>query len=423
MFCDYVKIFVKAGDGGDGAVAFRREKYVPLGGPAGGDGGRGASIILVGDSALSTLNDFKYRRHYKAPRGANGMSKNMNGAWGEDMRLLVPLGTIVKDEAGNFLADISHAGQEFVAAKGGRGGRGNVRFANGKDKAPAYAEKGEPGQERTLILELKLIADVGLIGLPNAGKSTLLSKISAAQPKIANYPFTTLEPNLGMVRLDDETSFVVADLPGLIEGASSGIGLGHRFLRHAERNRILIHVLDLSEYATRSPYESFMLINEELSLYKEDFLSRPMLIAANKADMPGFGENLAELQNKIGDKYEIFSISALTGEGIKPLLWRVKELLDEIPIMPYIPQTEVVKNTVVRAEEPFVIEKDANGIWQVTGERVEKLVQMTDLNNDDAVLRMQRIFVKMGLENALCEAGVEPGDTVSIAGNEFEYAE
>lgn len=423
MFCDYVKIFVKAGDGGDGAVAFRREKYVPLGGPAGGDGGRGASVILVGDASLSTLNDFKYRRHYKAQRGANGMSKNMSGAWGEDMRLAVPLGTIVKDENGVFLADISHQGQEFMAARGGRGGRGNVRFATGKEKAPAYAEKGEPGQERTLVLELKLIADVGLIGLPNAGKSTLLSKISAAQPKIANYPFTTLEPNLGMVRLDDENSFVAADLPGLIEGAASGIGLGHRFLRHAERNRVLIHVLDLSEYAERPPYESFTLINEELSLYKEDFLSRPMVIAANKADMPGFAENLAELKAKVGERYEIFPISALTGAGIKDLLWRVKELLDETPIMAYIPPAETVKTTVVRAEEPFVIERDADGVWQVTGQRVEKLVRMTDLNNDDAVLRMQRIFVQMGLENALREAGVEPGDTVSIAGNEFEYAE
>ena len=423
MLCDYVKIYIKAGDGGDGGLAFRREKFVPLGGPSGGDGGRGASVYLVGDRSLSTLADFKYKHHYRAERGQNGLNKNMNGAYGQDMYLKVPAGTVIKDENGNFLADISQHGQEFLAAKGGRGGRGNVHFVTRTDKAPYYAEKGEPGQEINLILELKLIADVGLVGLPNAGKSTILSRISAAQPKIANYPFTTLEPNLGMVRLDDESSFVVADLPGLIEGASSGIGLGHRFLRHAERNRILVHVLDMCEYADKTPVESFRLINDELSLYKEDFLKRPMIIAANKADMPGFEENLVELKKEIGDSFEIFPISALTGQGLQPMLWRIKELLDETPIQPYIPETEVVKNTVVRAEAPFTITRDDDGIWQVGGPRVEKLVRMTDLDNDDAVLRMQRIFVKMGLEDALVEAGVQPGDTVSIAGSEFEYAE
>lgn len=423
MLCDYTKIFIKAGDGGNGAVAFRREKFVPLGGPAGGDGGRGASVTLVGDKSLSTLNDFKYRRHYKAERGENGMAKSMHGAYGEDLYLHVPAGVVVKDEDGNFLADIFEEGQELMVAKGGRGGRGNSRFSNRREKAPAYAENGEPGEEITLVFELKLIADVGLIGLPNAGKSTLLSKISAATPKIADYPFTTLEPNLGVVRLDDECSFVVADLPGLIEGAASGIGLGHRFLRHAERNRVLVHVLDLSDFATRTPYESFKMINEELTLYKEDFSKRPMIVAANKSDMPGYEENLAELKKNIGDDYEIYPISALTGEGMQSLLWRIKVILAETPIVPYIPPTEVVKNTVVRAEDPFTIIQDDNGVWQVSGIRVEKLVAMTDLANDDAVLRMQRIFVKMGLENALREAGVNPGDTVCIADNAFEYAE
>ncbi|MBQ1501377.1 MAG: GTPase ObgE, partial [Firmicutes bacterium] len=417
MLCDYVKIYIKAGDGGDGGLAFRREKFVPLGGPSGGDGGRGASVYLVGDSSLSTLADFKYKHHYRAERGQNGLNKNMNGAYGHDLYLKVPAGTVVRDEAGNFLADISRDGQEFLAAKGGRGGRGNVHFATRKDKAPSYAEKGEPGQEITLILELKLIADVGLVGLPNAGKSTILSRVSAAQPKIADYPFTTLEPQLGMVQLPDFSSFVMADLPGLIEGAASGVGLGHRFLRHAERCRILVHVLDMSEFADRGPVESFRLINEELALYKEDFLERPMVVAANKADMPGFAENLAELKKEIGDKYEIFPVSALNGEGLQPLLWRIKELLDETPVKPYLPETETVKTTVVRAEEPFTIVKDEDGVWQVGGARVEKLVRMTDLNNDDAVLRMQRIFVKMGLEEALIAAGVAPGDTVSIAGS------
>lgn len=423
MFVDYAKIFLKAGDGGDGMVAFRREKYVPLGGPAGGDGGRGGDIIFVGDSMLSTLTDFKYRRHYKAERGVNGQAKGMHGAGGADLVLRVPTGTVLRRENGEVIADISADGQRAIAAKGGRGGRGNCRFATGKEKAPQYAEKGEPGEELTLVLELKLIADVGLIGLPNAGKSTLISRITAAQPKIADYPFTTLEPNLGVVRLDDEASFVVADLPGLIEGAASGIGLGHRFLRHAERNRVLVHVLDLSAFAARPAADSFRLINEELSLYQADFLKRPMVVAANKMDMPGAAENLAALRRELGDSYPIFPISALTGEGLQPLLWRVKELLDETPAIPWQPPAEAVKVTRVREEAPFVIARDERGVWQVGGMRVEKLVRMTDLDNEDAVLRMQRIFVQMGLEEALLEAGVQPGDSVCIAGNEFEYTE
>ncbi|MCR4962582.1 MAG: GTPase ObgE [Firmicutes bacterium] len=423
MFHDYVKIYVKGGDGGNGMVAFRREKYIPMGGPAGGDGGRGGNVVAVGNPMLTTLTDFKYRRHYKAEKGVNGMAKNMHGANGEDLLLQTPLGTVVKDEHGQILADITLPGQKVILAKGGRGGRGNSRFANAHDKAPRYAENGEPGQEKWLIFELKLIADVGLVGFPNAGKSTLLSRVSAATPKIADYPFTTLNPNLGVVRFDDHSDLVIADLPGLIEGAASGIGLGHRFLRHAERNRILVHVLDMSGLTEKEPWENLAAIEEELRLYKNDFLQRPAVIAANKMDMPDAAEKLKELQKRVDGKYPIFPISALTGQGIPQLLSALRQTLSQLPPLETEPAREEMLTTVVRDEQPFSILRDDNGIWQVSGERIEKLVKMTDLNNEDAVLRMQRIFVKMGLEDALREAGVQVGDTVNIAGNSFDYTE
>lgn len=424
MFYDYVQIYIKAGDGGNGIVAFRREKYVPMGGPAGGDGGRGGHVIFVGDHSLHTLIDFKYRQHYKASRGVNGQNKNMHGAAGEDLRLRVPLGTLIRNQDGQIIADIVDDGQEVIIARGGRGGRGNSRFATNRQKAPTVAENGEPGEELNLVLELKLLADVGLIGLPNAGKSTLLSKVTAATPKIANYPFTTLAPNLGVVDLDGESSFVIADLPGLIEGAATGIGLGHRFLRHAERTRLLLHVLDMAPSEQRTPLQALDIINEELRLYREDFLNRPMLIVANKMDMPGADENLTELKQKIGDKHEIFSISALTGDGLQPLLWRIAQILAQLPkTEPLHDKKEQLRHTVVSAEEPFVITPDENSVWVVSGTRVEKLVAMTDLENDDAVRRMQHIFIKMGLEEALIKAGVAAGDTVRIGNNEFEYAE
>ena len=422
MFHDYVKINVKGGDGGNGLVAFRREKYVPLGGPAGGDGGRGGHVILEGDANLRTLTDFKYRRHYKATKGGHGGPKNMTGATAPDLLLKTPLGTVVRDEQGQQLADIVQQGQQVVVASGGRGGRGNSSFSSGKHKAPEIAEKGEPGQERWLVLELKLLADVGLIGLPNAGKSTLLSRVSAAQPKIADYPFTTLTPNLGVVSLDEQAQFVLADLPGLIEGAATGIGLGHRFLRHAERCRVLVQVLDMSPLLGCDPSHDFQVIQEELRLYKADFSARPLIIAANKMDMPGAAEQLQALCGNLSTEYEIYPISALTGEGLKELLWRIARLLQEAP-PPCLETEEEIRHTVVRAEQPFTVAQGPDGLWQVTGPRVEKLVSMTDLDNDDAVLRMQRIFINMGLEEALQEAGVQAGDTVEIAGRQFEYAE
>ncbi|MCL1905977.1 MAG: Obg family GTPase CgtA, partial [Clostridiales bacterium] len=298
---------------------------------------------------------------------------------------------------------------------------GNSSFASGKNKAPEIAEKGEPGQELWLTLDLKLLADVGLIGLPNAGKSTLLSKVTAAQPKIADYPFTTLAPNLGVARLDEQAEFVLADLPGLIEGAATGIGLGHRFLRHAERCRVLVQVLDIAPQEDGSPAHDFAVIQEELRLYKAGFAARPLIIAANKMDMPGAEEQLQELRDSLGAEYEICPISALKGDGLKELLWKIERLLREAP--PPAEAEEEIRRTVVRAEEPFAVSKNAEGIWQVNGARVEKLVSMTDLDNDEAVLRMQRIFVGMGLEDALSAAGVRAGDTVEIAGRQFDYVD
>ncbi len=452
MFYDYAKIYVKSGDGGNGIVAFRREKYVPMGGPSGGDGGRGGNVVFVGDEGLKTLIDFKYKRHYKANRGENGLNKNMYGAGADDLEIRVPLGTIVREaETGKLIADVTRHGQKIVVAKGGRGGRGNVKFVNRTHKAPEIAENGEPGSEHWLVLELKLLADVGIIGMPNAGKSTLISQISASRPKIADYAFTTIVPNLGVVFLGDGNSFVVADLPGLIEGAAEGAGLGHRFLRHVERTKVLLHVLDLSEYTEKEPWDAFALVNEELRLYKANLVDRPQIIAANKMDSPGAKEKLQELKKHLdqqygADHFEIFPISALAGEGLQPLLWRLWQLIGqtqstyeadkiESKIGSKIESTEEriglpaedlssedLKYTIVRPQEPWTIEKQEDGYWLVRGKGVEKLVAMTNLERDDSVRRLQKVFVKMGLEGALREAGVEEGDTVRIGEIEFDYS-
>ena len=424
MFYDYAKIYVKGGDGGNGCVAFRREKYVPLGGPSGGDGGRGGDIIFVGDESLKTLIDFRYRQHYRADRGAHGQGKNMYGAGAEDLTVKVPVGTVIKDsETEELIGDIVKDGQAVIVAKGGRGGRGNVRFATLKDKAPQMAEKGEPGQEKTLVMELKLLADAGLIGFPNAGKSTIISRISAARPKIADYPFTTIVPNLGVVDLGDCQSFVVADLPGLISGAHTGAGLGHRFLRHIERTRVLIHVLDMSPYEDRNPWEDFRLINEELKLYKIGLSARPQLIVANKMDTEGAEERLEELKSKIGDSYEIFAVSAISGEGLQPLLWRVWQELEKEEPAVALDEEDKFRLTKVRQEIQWDIERADDGAWEVRSRDLEKLVAMTDMENEEAVFRMQRIMDKMGFDDALRNAGVEQGDDVRIGKEEFEFSE
>ncbi|TEB16448.1 GTPase ObgE [Pelotomaculum sp. FP] len=422
MFFDKARIFVKGGDGGNGCVAMRREKYVPEGGPWGGDGGRGGDIVFQADEGLRTLVDFRYKRHYKAQRGKHGEGKNRYGLSADDLVVRLPVGTVIRDDdTGELISDLVRNGQQVVVARGGRGGRGNAHFATPNNKAPKLAEKGEPGEERWLSLELKLLADVGLVGFPNAGKSTLISQVSAAKPKIANYPFTTVTPNLGVIRVDDGRSFVMADIPGLIEGAHAGAGLGHEFLRHVERTRLLIHVLDTAGSEGRDPVEDFKVTNRELILYNPVIGSRPQVIVANKMDLPEAAENLTRLKEAYGNDYEIFPISAATGSGLDPLIYKVAALLEDLPdITP--PEEETADHVVHRAEPRFSVSRE-EGIFLVGGKEIKRHVAMTDLENDEAVERLQWIFKRMGIDDALKEAGIKEGDTVKIGDFEFEYVE
>jgi len=418
VFVDTARIYVKAGDGGNGAIAFRREKHVPRGGPAGGDGGRGGDVVVVADEGLRTLMDFRYQRHFKAERGENGRGKNQNGADGEDLIIRVPVGTLIYDEDGRLLADLTTHQQRVVVAKGGRGGRGNTRFASAKNPAPYISENGEPGEERWLQLELKLLADVGLIGFPSVGKSTLLASVSAARPKIADYHFTTLSPNLGVVDVGDGRSFVLADLPGLIEGAHQGVGLGHEFLRHAERTRCLIHVIDMAAIEGRDPVNDYHLINRELALYSPALARRPQVVAANKMDLPDAARNLERFRREVPD-VPVFPISAATGEGVRALMLAVAEMLERLPEPEPVSDQEPVL-FAPEEEEPFVVRKE-NGVFVVSGKRVEKLVKMTNFQHHDSILRFARIIRKMGIEDALLQAGIEEGDTVQIGDRQFEY--
>lgn len=418
MFVDTARIYVKAGDGGNGAIAFRREKHVPRGGPAGGDGGRGGDVVVVADEGLRTLMDFRYQRHFKAERGENGRGKNQNGADGEDLIIRVPVGTLIYDEDGRLLADLTTHQQRVVVAKGGRGGRGNTRFASAKNPAPYISENGEPGEERWVQLELKLLADVGLIGFPSVGKSTLLASVSAARPKIADYHFTTLSPNLGVVDVGDGRSFVLADLPGLIEGAHQGVGLGHEFLRHAERTRCLIHVIDMAAIEGRDPVNDYHLINRELALYSPALARRPQVVAANKMDLPDAARNLERFRREVPD-VPVFPISAATGEGVRALMLAVAEMLERLPEPEPVSDQEPVL-FAPEEEEPFVVRKE-NGVFVVSGKRVEKLVKMTNFQHHDSILRFARIIRKMGIEDALLQAGIEEGDTVQIGDRQFEY--
>ena len=419
MFIDHAKIFVRGGDGGNGCVAFRREKYVPMGGPYGGDGGRGGNVVFVADEGMGSLMDFQYRKHFKADRGVHGMGKNQHGAWGEDLTVKVPVGTIIiDDDSGEVLADLTVAGQEAIIARGGRGGRGNSRFATAVHKAPSMAENGEPGEEKWIRLELKLLADVGLVGFPNAGKSTFISRVSAARPKIADYPFTTLVPNLGVVRTRDKETFVIADIPGLIEGAHEGTGLGHDFLRHVERNRMLLFILDAAEVDGRPVMDDYITLRNELEFYNPELLDRPYLIVANKIDLPGAEENLHRLQEKYGDR--VYGISAVTGQGVGELVEKTYQILRSIPLEEHTGEARIIRR--FEDEEPFQIE-NVNGVYQVSGKRIENLVSMTNFAQEESLQRFQRTTARMGLDEALKERGIKAGDTVRIKDMEFDYSD
>jgi GTP-binding protein len=420
MFLDKAKIYLKAGDGGNGVVAFRREKYVPMGGPSGGDGGKGGDIIFEVDPNLTTLSDFKYRKHYKAEKGANGMGSNMHGANANNMLIKVPPGTVIKTVETSVVVDLVEAGMNAVIAKGGRGGRGNARFATASQRAPKFSEKGEPGEEMWVVLELKLLADVGLVGFPNVGKSSFLALVTAATPKIADYHFTTLTPNLGVVELGEGRSFVMADIPGLIEGAHQGIGLGHDFLRHIERTRLLVHVLDISGHEGRDPIEDFHKINSELKLYNPYLAERPQIIAANKIDIMESDDNLDRLISELSG-CEIFPISAATGDGVEELLNVIFHKLQTIPMTPlYEISDEEFKIYVSHDEKGFIINK-VDGIFVVEGKAIERLVAMTNMENEEALRRFQRALDRYGIVDALKDEGIEEGDVVRIRDVEFHF--
>lgn len=418
MFFDEAKINVRSGDGGSGCVSFRREKYVPLGGPNGGNGGAGGDVYLVATAHRNSLIDFHKRVHFRAGRGVHGGSNNRQGARGEDVEVMVPIGTLVRDAStGELLADLVENGQRVLVVQGGRGGRGNAAFAGPTNQAPRIAENGEPGRERWLQLELRLIADVGIVGVPNAGKSTLLSAVSAARPKIADYPFTTLQPNLGVAEVDQRT-MVLADIPGLIEGAHGGAGLGHAFLRHVERTRVLIHLLD---GLALDPLADRRQINAELALFDPALARKPQIVAVNKMDIPEVRELWPEIKQALADEgAEAIAISAATGEGTRQLLRRVAILLDETPPEPPAEVVPVLRPHE-EAADSFRVAQEDDGVFRVTGERIERVAAMTPWGNEEAVDRFQRILRASGIWDALEEAGIQIGDTVRIGKLELEW--
>ena len=419
MFIDSAKIRLKAGRGGDGAVAWRREKYEPAGGPHGGDGGRGGDVIIKADEGLHTLMDFRYKREYKAQNGENGMNKLKYGKSGEDIILKVPVGTLVKDEeTGGVIYDFKNKDDEFVICYGGRGGHGNAKYKTSTRRSPNFAQAGTKGEERSVILELKLLADVGLVGFPNVGKSTLLSQVSKARPKISNYHFTTLTPNLGLVSLGPEESFVLADIPGLIEGASQGIGLGDEFLKHIERTGVLIHVLDVSGSENRDPLEDFYKINEELYNYNEKLRDKTQIIFANKMDIPSSKENLEKLKKALSSKYQIIEGSAATGENVKLLMQKAYQLVQEKGIDYKTYDKAYVENKV--REEAITVRKE-NDDYIVEGPYIDKLMRSTNFNDYESLKYFQENLRKNNVIEKLKSLGIEEGQSVNIGGYEFEF--
>ncbi len=422
QFIDETTIYVKAGDGGNGCVAFRREKFVPRGGPAGGDGGRGGHVILLADPTVRTLVDLHLQRTYKAQNGQNGQGSKKHGADGKDLIIRVPIGTTVYDaETGKLLADLVKPGQKVIVARGGRGGRGNAAFTTPTRQTPVFAELGEPGEERNLRLELKLLADVGIIGYPNVGKSTLISKISAARPKIADYPFTTLVPNLGTVKVGN-FSFIVADLPGLIEGAHKGVGLGHQFLRHAERTALLLHMIDIAAVEGRDPIRDFEVINNELRLYNPELAKKPQIVVANKIDLPNADRNLERCLPYWREKgFEAFAISALTGEGLEPLVYRVADLVKAMQAT-HVNNDEWANEEIIvplMPKPPLTIEKVEEGTWLIRGDDVEKLARLINPNHPQTLAEIKDRLVRKGIWKAIRKVGAKTGDKILVSNVEL----
>lgn len=426
MFADSAKIFIKSGKGGDGHVSFRRELYVPNGGPDGGDGGRGGDIIFIVDEGLNTLTDFRHIRKYVAQSGEEGGKRNQHGKDGQDLIIKVPLGTIIKDdESGKVIADMSDTDKKVTVLKGGRGGKGNQHYATATMQVPKYAQPGQKSMELYVRLELKVIADVGLVGYPNVGKSTLLSRVTNARPKIANYHFTTLNPNLGVVDLDGNKGFVIADIPGLIEGASEGIGLGHEFLKHIERTKVLIHMVDAASTEGRDPIDDINKINAELKAYNPDLMNRPQVIAANKIDAIYDGDE--SIVDKLKAEFEpkgikVFGISAVSGKGLKELLYAVNDMLEQIDSTPVVFEQEYFPGQFSdNPDDPYTVEKVEDGLYSIEGPRIEKMLGYTNLEAEKGFIFFQKFMKDNGILEELENLGIQEGDTVKIYGHEFEY--
>lgn len=426
MFADCAKIYVRSGKGGDGHVSFRREKYVPNGGPDGGDGGRGGSVIFEVDEGMNTLADYRHVRKYCAEHGQDGGKRNCTGKNGNDIILKVPEGTVIKEaESGKVITDMSGKNRRFVLLSGGKGGNGNQHYATSTMQAPKYAQPGQPAKELNLVLELKVIADVGLVGFPNVGKSTFLSRVSNAQPKIANYHFTTLNPNLGVVDLEGAKGFVVADIPGLIEGASEGIGLGHEFLRHVERTKVIIHVVDAAGTEGRDPIEDIHAINKELALYSEELAKRPQVIAANKMD--ALFTDREDLLKRLNDEfsplgYEVYPISAVSGEGVRELLYHVRKMLDDINEEPTVFEQEFDPEVLAIGDDPYTVEYDESvDEYVIEGPKIEKMLGYTNLESEKGFVFFQKFLKETGILEELEKLGIKEGDTVRMYGLVFQY--